>query len=114
MYEGQHHMISNFEFTLPEAPVAGDIVGIQHHVQGDYWDAYLRRNNTNGWDFRLDSIAQLNYIEVMDVGKPDAIKVISDGSLHDCYTRTEGIWTERGRWINDAPIRESLRADRGA
>lgn len=99
-------MIYNLEFELPEGAIAGDIVGIQCRVQGDYWDAYLRRNDTNGWDFRLDSAAQINHIEVIDVGKPDAIKVFCDGNLHDCYTRTQGIWIDRGRWINDTPLGE--------
>lgn len=101
-----------FSFIVPASPIAGQPIAISYRGSGaapelnNCWLAYLRRNSGNtAWDFRLDSIVSgtaTNRINVTGVGTPDAIRVVTLGDTHNCYTGVAGVYTQRAGTITNS------------
>lgn len=104
-FTGPADAINDLHFTLPGAPSAGDEIALEYRRldANNKWKAYLKRNAGNtAWDFLLDSVAAgvaTNRITVTGV-TADTIRVIAEGTLHDCYTRQVATWTKRGSQVN--------------
>lgn len=98
----------DYEFTLPGTPAANDEIAIRYRRTDDNncWKLYLKRNAGNtAWDLLLDSVSGgtvVNRITVAGVGTPDMLRAVSDGNLHNCYTRAGTAWTKRGGEINNS------------
>lgn len=96
--------IIDYEFALPGSPSGGETVDLYYRKSAadTYWHAYLSFDGAQ-WDFDLDSVSggtPTNRIHVDGVGTPDTIRVIADGTYHNCYTAASGVWTKRGGEIN--------------
>lgn len=100
-----------FTFTLPVAPAAGDTINLFYRISNasleiahSAWRAYLQRNSANNaWDFRLDSVStgtHTNRINVTGVGDATGIRVICEGTKHNCYTYDGATWTQRGAEVS--------------
>jgi hypothetical protein len=98
-----------FEFTLPGTTFEGQRVDVWYRLPAgapylDGWCAYLQRNAANdAWQFLLDRhSAGARTAVIAAITVPDstnAIRVVTSGDDHTCYTSTEGIdgtWTQRG------------------
>lgn len=103
--------IVDFTYALPASPAAGDRIMLLYRISDasleagyNCWQAYLQRNAANSaWDFRLDSVnagTATNRINVTGVGSPTTIRVICDGTKHNCYTLEGTTWTKRGAEVN--------------
>lgn len=104
--------IVDFTYTLPAAPLVDNTINVFYRIsdaslEAGYtcWRAYLQRNGANNaWGFRLDSVSAgtaTNRINVTGVGDAVGIRVQCAGSLHDCWTTTDGTaWTKRGAQVN--------------
>lgn len=108
--------IFDFEFTVPVSPIQGQSIHLLYRIEAagdemyDCWDAYLERYASD-WTFKLDSISagtRTNRISVTGItGSPDTIRVICEGSLHDCYTKTGTTWTKRGSQVSVSHLNTS-------
>jgi hypothetical protein len=102
--DGSH----DFFFTLPSSPTGGDKIELRYRRQdaSNYWSAYSQRNVGNtAWDFLLDEVVAgtpTNKTTVTGVGTPDAIRVVSSGSVHTVWTKATTTWTQRGTAVTDA------------
>lgn len=103
--------IIDFTYALPASPIANDIISVFYRISDasleagyNCWRAYIQRNSANtAWDFRLDSVnagTATNRINVTGVGSPTTIRVICDGTKHNCYTLEGTAWTKRGAEVN--------------
>ncbi len=103
--------ILDFTYALPASPVAGSRIMMLYRISDasleagyNCWQAYLRRNSANtAWDFSLDSVNAgkvTNRINVTGVGSPTTIRVICDGTKHNCYTLEGTTWTKRGSEVD--------------
>lgn len=107
---GEANGISDLFFTLPAGSANLIAVELRYRRQDatNYWTAYIKRNAGNtAWDLYLDSVAAgtpTNRLTVTGVGTPDCIRVIHDGSNHDCYTRATTTWTKRGGQVVNAAL----------
>ncbi len=108
---GEANGITDLYFNLPGSPSANLVAAELRYRRQDatnYWSAYIKRNAGNtAWDFLLDSVSAgtpTNRITVTGVGTPDAIRVIHDGNLHDCYTKATTTWSKRGSQVNNAAL----------
>lgn len=104
-FTGTADAINDFNFTLPGTPAANDEVTMEYRRldANNKWKAYMKRNAGNtAWDFLLDSVAAgtpTNRITVTGVSA-DLIRVIAEGTKHDCYTRSGSTWTKRGSQVD--------------
>ena len=103
--------IIDFTYALPVSPAAGDTISVFYRISDasleagyNCWRAYLQRNATNtAWDFRLDSVnanTETNRINVTGVGDTVGIRVICNGTKHNCYTFDGLVWTQRGAAVD--------------
>lgn len=90
-----------FSFTLPGSPKAGQRAEMRYRVQdaANYWAARVIRNAANtAWDFVLASVSSgtaTARITVTDVGTPDTVRVVTNGTTHTPYTGVSGTYTQR-------------------
>jgi hypothetical protein len=99
---------TDFAFTLPASPSAGDKVGLKFRYRdaSNYWHAFCERNAGNtAWDFKCQSVAAGTPTDritpVTGVGAVRRIRVAHNGSLINCYTMdASDVPTPRGGNIN--------------
>jgi hypothetical protein len=109
-FTGTADAIVDFEFTLPGAPSAGDeiVVRFRRTDDNNCWKTYVKRNVGNtAWDVFVDSVSAgvpTTRITATGVGTPDAMRIISEGSKHDLFTRESGAWTKRGVQANTSHL----------
>ena len=103
--------IIDFTYILPGVPASWDNLFLFYRVSDvsldigySCWQIHLQRNFINtAWYLYLDSVnagTVTNRVAVTGVGSPTTIRVICDGTKHNCYTLEGTTWTKRGTEVD--------------
>jgi hypothetical protein len=99
-----------FRFTINgDAPINHQAAEIRYRWQNatNFWQARVHyAKSTEDWTFHLNRVVNnvfTNQITAAGIGTmPDAIRVVTSGNNHTCYTVKDGVATQRGAVITSA------------
>ncbi|MBX3061814.1 MAG: hypothetical protein U0528_07000 [Anaerolineae bacterium] len=102
-YSGDASGVIDLTVTSP-ASLTGTKAELRYRVQdaNNYWVAYF----DSAGAFKLDSVSggvatnRISVASVISTSQTRTIRVICDGSNHDCYTLSGSTWTKRGSTVN--------------
>lgn len=99
---------SGIEYILPATPRPHYAIELRYRIvdNANFWRARLARNDANTqWQITLDEFiayTKVNKIPATNVGDTDAIRIDHKGDDHSLFTRSGGLWTQRGGTITDS------------
>lgn len=101
---GAANGIYDFEYAVPGSPANGNVIGMifRRTDASNYWIARIVRA-AGQWNFELvevlAGVEQAASISVSNVLTTDTIRVLTNGTAIECYTRNGTTWSRRGTGI---------------